>query len=95
MSYTGGPGDEAMFRVPSWSNTAAPPMPAWSNMPQGPAGGSPQPVSESSSLSASSLRRYSWLMGGFFLAFLAYLIYLQNLPADPHQRRRQRHPAQH
>jgi hypothetical protein len=78
MSYVGGPGDDAMYRVPSWSNTAAPPMPAWSNMPEGPAGAGVQRASDSSSLSgSSSIRGYSWLMGGFFLAFLAYLIYLQ------------------
>jgi hypothetical protein len=77
MSYVGGPGDDPRFHVPSWSNTAAPPMSPWSNMPEGPARGSLQLASESSNLSGSSIRGYAWLMGGFFLAFLAYLIYLQ------------------
>jgi hypothetical protein len=77
MSYVGGPGDDPMFRVPAWSNTAAPPMSAWPNMPEGSAGGRMKLTSESSILSGSSIRGYSWLMGGFFVAFLAYLIYLQ------------------
>lgn len=80
MSYSGGPGDDPMFRVPAWSNTAAPPSPAWSTMREGLVGVAPLQGSDIPPSVVGRLRGYPLLMGVFFLAFLAYLIYLQSRP---------------
>lgn len=81
MSYSSGAGDNPTFRAQGWPNMAAPPASAWPNLQDGnfDAGPGMTPAPRSDPMWAPT-RGYPLLMGGFFLAFLGYLIYLQTRP---------------
>jgi len=79
MSYSGGPGNDPVFRVPNWPQPAMPRSPTWPNLGDGMAEVASPKASEST---FGWLREHGYpvLMGVFFLAFLAYLIFLQTRP---------------
>jgi hypothetical protein len=73
MSYSRGPVDGPMFPSPSWSD--GPVRSAWPDMMAPPESAAPRGISETG-VGGSGIGGYPLLMGGFFVAFLIYLLYL-------------------